>query len=238
MISVIIPIYNAAPYLRRCLDSVKAQTYTEWEGVLIDDGSSDGSAQIAEEYAKADNRFHTLHQTNRGQAAARNAGISQAQGDYVLFIDADDYVDADYLSQMMDAIVGVDVVQTGYRRVQPDGKVKETQQPTHFYNQTSACMRLYRRHLFDNGLRFTEGMYYEDVIFSVRLWQQKPTYRILANTGYNYIINPQSTTSTLHQRDAQKALLMLREMSYKGPRRWVACWTRARLFMHFILNKH
>lgn len=88
--SLIIPCYNVEAFLAECLDSVLAQSFSDWEAICVDDGSMDGSGAIAEDYAKRDARFHVVHQTNGGLSAARNTGLSYARGDYVLFLDSDD----------------------------------------------------------------------------------------------------------------------------------------------------
>ena len=96
--SIIIPVYNVSPYLRECLDSVLAQTFTDWEAICVDDGSIDGSGVILDEYASRDSRFRVIHQPNVGVSVARNLGIRTASGAYVGFIDPDDVVDAKWLS--------------------------------------------------------------------------------------------------------------------------------------------
>ena len=100
MISIIVPVYNGEKYLQRCLDSIQNQTYKDFEVIIVDDGSSDGTREICEYIAQVDTRFHIIHQKNSGVAAARNAGLAQAEGDLV-FIDADDYVDSKYLEKLM-----------------------------------------------------------------------------------------------------------------------------------------
>lgn len=88
--SIIIPVYNVAPYLRECLDSVLAQTFTDWEAICVDDGSADGSGAILDEYAAKDKRFSVIHQSNAGVSAARNAALRVVDGNWVLFLDSDD----------------------------------------------------------------------------------------------------------------------------------------------------
>lgn len=88
--SIIIPVYNVAPYLRECLDSVLAQTFTDWEAICVDDGSTDGSGAILDEYAAKDKRFRVIHQANAGVSAARNRALEEIKGDWVGFLDADD----------------------------------------------------------------------------------------------------------------------------------------------------
>ena len=91
--SIIIPVYNVAPYLRECLDSVLAQTFTDWEAICVDDGSTDGSGTILDEYVARDGRFRVIHQKNAGVSAARNVGIRKATGEYLTFLDGDDAYD-------------------------------------------------------------------------------------------------------------------------------------------------
>lgn len=105
MISVVIPIYNAEIYLRRCLDSVVRQTYSNTEIILIDDGSTDESGKLCEEYAEADERIKVIHEANRGVSMARNAGLKAVQGEYICFVDADDEVDEDYLQYLYTLLI-------------------------------------------------------------------------------------------------------------------------------------
>ena len=91
-ISIIIPIYNVEKYLRRCLDCVLNQTFTDWQAICVDDGSPDKSGEIADEYAKRDKRFVVIHKENGGQSDARNIGMQHATGDYILFLDSDDFI--------------------------------------------------------------------------------------------------------------------------------------------------
>lgn len=97
MYSIIIPVYNAEPYLERSVNSVINQTFPDWELILVDDGSKDGSGQICDCFVQMDSRVQVIHQKNAGAGAARNAGIAQAKGDYVVYVDADDTVERNYL---------------------------------------------------------------------------------------------------------------------------------------------
>ena len=106
--SIIIPVYNVAPYLRECLDSVLAQTYPDWEAICVNDGSTDASGAILDEYAAKDSRFKVVHQPNAGVSVARSAALEMARGEWVTFIDSDDTVNPDWLGQavalMSDAV--------------------------------------------------------------------------------------------------------------------------------------
>ena len=103
-ISVIIPIYNVEKYLRRCLDSVKNQIFTDWQAICVDDGSPDNSGKIADEYAAKDKRFVVIHKENTGVSDTRNVGIKHAIGEYIHFMDSDDVLDIDYYEKMLKTI--------------------------------------------------------------------------------------------------------------------------------------
>ena len=91
-ISIIIPMYNVEKYLKRCLDSVRAQTFTDFQAILVDDGSPDKSGEIAESYAALDKRFIVVHKENGGLSDARNVGMSKASGEYIMYLDSDDFI--------------------------------------------------------------------------------------------------------------------------------------------------
>lgn len=196
-ISVIVPVYNTASYLSRCIKSLVNQTYSDLQIILIDDGSTDSSGKIADEWQTKDPRIEVYHQTNKGQSVARNVGLQHTRGEYIAFVDSDDYIDSNYFSTMLQAADDTtDCVQMGYRRVKQNGEMIKTYRPKHFYQYTSPCMRLYRRAFFDqHQLLFPEGMIYEDVVFSIDLWLAHPTYKIIPYCGYNYTLNTSSTTS-------------------------------------------
>ena len=110
--SIVIPVCDVAPYLRECLDSVLAQTFADWEAVCVDDGSTDGSGAILDEYASMDERFRVVHQANAGVGAARNRGLDMARGDYVAFLDGDDACEPSWLGSFAEIIddTGADLV--------------------------------------------------------------------------------------------------------------------------------
>lgn len=120
-ISVIVPIYNIEKFLPRCLDSILSQTYRNLEIILVDDGSKDCSGEIADQYAKKDSRIKVIHQVNSGVSVARNRGLDQATGDYIGFVDGDDYVEPDMYETLMQIINEhhVDIAHCGYQMVYP-----------------------------------------------------------------------------------------------------------------------
>ena len=117
IISVIVPVYNAERYLARCIDSILSQTFTDFELLLIDDGSPDGSGKICDEYAKKDLRVHVYHKENGGVSSARNLGLDRAKGEWVVFVDADDWILPHTFSECMDKCADCDMLRFGYTSV-------------------------------------------------------------------------------------------------------------------------
>jgi len=100
-ISIIVPVYKVEKYLRRCLDSIVAQTFTDWECILVDDGSPDNSGEICDEYAQKDYRFKVIHQENKGVSAARNKGLDEAKGEWIGFVDSDDWIENNFVEILL-----------------------------------------------------------------------------------------------------------------------------------------
>lgn len=115
-VSVIVPVYNVEKYLRQCLDSIMSQTFTEWECVVVDDGSTDNSGSICDEYAGIDNRFKVIHTPNQGVAEARNIAIRESRGNFIAFCDSDDWMEPQLIQTLYQLIVdnGADVSQVGF----------------------------------------------------------------------------------------------------------------------------
>ena len=181
MISVIIPVYNVEKYISQCLDSVCNQTYSDLEIVLVDDGSTDDSGEICDKYACQDKRIHVIHQENSGAAAAKNAGLQVASGEYISFVDSDDFLEPNayrYMIQVMQT-QGADIVQCSYRDVFKD-HTKEHVLKNMTLNQidflalftedwTCALLwdKLYKRSLFE-GVSFETGHKIDDEYFTYR----------------------------------------------------------------------
>ena len=238
-ISVIVPIYNAAPYLARCIESLIHQPHQALQIILINDGSTDNSLVVAEQYAAQDSRIQVYSlPTNQGQSVARNLGLQHANGEYISFVDADDYIDNDFYTYMLQNISKLDCVQIGYRRVTKEGKILIEKLPKHFYQFTSPCMRLYRREVFSkHNLRFPQGMIYEDVIFSLDFWATNPTYKMLPYTGYNYFANINSTTATRNSAVITilfNTLRAKRQQTRSISQKLLITYTILRLKIHFI----
>ena len=123
MISVIVPVYNVEPYLRKCLDSIVNQTYRDFEILIIDDGSTDGSGRICDEYAEKDSRIKVFHTENRGLSCARNLGLAEAKGEWIGFVDSDDWIEPDMYEVLIRRAeeTGADVVECSHYK-ELDGK--------------------------------------------------------------------------------------------------------------------
>ena len=121
-ISVIVPVYKVEPYIRKCVDSILGQTFSDIQVILVDDGSPDQCGKICDEYAKQDNRVEVIHKENGGLSDARNAGIPYAKGEYIIFLDSDDYIENDMFEYMYTRIKdsGADMATCGLSEVYTD----------------------------------------------------------------------------------------------------------------------
>lgn len=120
MISIIVPVYNVSKYLNDCLCSIASQTHQDWECILVDDGSKDNSGVICDQWADKDSRFRAIHQQNQGVSAARNNGLKAARGEYVCFIDSDDWVDSEFLQHLLDHMGEAEIAVSGLAREYED----------------------------------------------------------------------------------------------------------------------
>lgn len=181
VISVIVPVYNVENYLAQCLDSILQQSYGNLEVIVVDDGSTDRSGEICEQYAAADQRIHVIHQKNTGGAGAKNTGLRAASGEYLSFVDSDDYLEPGAYAYMMELLKthNADVVRCSFRNV------FRTRSEDHSYHADTAVVegkdflrtfasdwtcgllwnKLYRRELFD-GILFVEGHKIDDEYFT------------------------------------------------------------------------
>jgi glycosyltransferase involved in cell wall biosynthesis len=186
-ISVIVPVHNTEKYLRYCLDSIISQTYENLEIIIIDDGSSDNSGKIADEYAKQDKRIQVIHQKSRGVSFARNVGIKKATGEYVAFVDSDDYVAADFIEKLylLAKENKADIATCQFESFTEE-KLKLKKSPVWTQKVMTGretvdqmlfrkhlmylCLSLYKRSLFvDHAIKFPVGRTYEDIVVRLPL---------------------------------------------------------------------
>lgn len=198
-ISVIVPVFNVAGYLRQCVDSILSQDYGNLEVILIDDGSTDGSGEICDRYAALDSRVRAIHQKNGGAAAAKNAGLRLATGEYLAFADSDDYLEPDAYGFLMKALLetGADAVQGSFREVYrnraEEQRISEEILEGYDYllrfPKDFSCAllwnKLYRRALFD-GVFFEEGHKIDDEYFTYQGFLQPRKVVRMDRVVYNY----------------------------------------------------
>lgn len=204
LISIIVPVYNAEKTIERCILSILEQSYTNFELILINDGSSDLSLITIKNFI-ADTRVNIIDKQNEGASQTRNRGISEAKGEYLLFIDSDDYIDNDYVQCLYEEIENskLDMVISGIRMVDSDGKELNrfclNDSPWSKYMITSPCTRIIRRKfILDNNLFFIDYTM-EDIHFNAVFFSRTDRVRVIPYIGYNYLMNPESTTHTLHK---------------------------------------
>lgn len=211
LISVIVPIYRAKAFLSRCIDSVVQQTHPEWELLLVDDGSPDGCPAICDAYAETNPRIHVIHQTNKGVSAARNTGLDAARGDYIAFVDADDWVEPDYLSYLLQLLasrqakiaacnhfVSVDIKDVPKFPVSSDITVlskKEAYDGLLYHQPPDASVwgKLFDQAVFDQ-LRFPQGRIFEDTWLIADLLDRADGLVYGAQPKYHYVYH-QNTIS-------------------------------------------
>ncbi|PWB88333.1 glycosyltransferase family 2 protein [Methanobrevibacter thaueri] len=236
-ISVIIPVYNVEDYLSQCLDSICNQTFKDIEIICVNDGSIDNSLDILNEYAESDRRIKIINQHNQGLAASRNQGLKEAKGDYVYFIDSDDYIELDALEKLHENIVtnSSDMVLfkfqkvDDYRNVHKRGvefKIDKIFGDIDYGNFTftykdvkrhvmnsafSACLKLYRRDFIED-ISFPIGLNFEDVPVHVKLMLEAESLSFVPEFLYNYRSNPDSIlNSSANGFDIFKVIDMVEE---------------------------
>lgn len=204
MISIIVPVYNIEKYLPQCMDSLFYQTASAFEVILVDDGSTDSSGALCDQYAKQDTRVQVIHKKNGGLSSARNAGLDAAKGAYILFLDGDDYLAPNTIQNLMEIAAAhsdFDFIQFHYAETDGSWQANPTQaanaqictEPYEMFRYiyqyggvaASACTKLYRASLFEK-LRFQEGITHEDEELITRLIPQchRVIYTDLILYGY------------------------------------------------------
>ena len=225
LISIIVPVYNAEKYLNRCIESIINQTYKNLEIILVNDGSKDLCGQICDEYSVKDSRIKVFHNTNHGVSYSRNYGIKQSSGQYLMFIDADDFIDLDYISKMYNIILNNDyevvftnhVLDYGNNKIIKNFVSKELQNscdisyPKYInlyfnsYVLSSSCKILFNKNIVSsNKIEFNEKMKYgEDMLFSFMLYTKSKKTYFLNDYGYHYYIH---NLSSSHSSDINKKI--------------------------------
>lgn len=211
--SIIVPAYNTGEAIRKCIDSIISQTFPDWELIIVDDGSKDATPAIIDEYARKDGRIRAIHIPNGGVSNARNVGIEQAKGEYVMFVDSDDWIEPDYLQQVErymddDADVYMLGITLDYTQNEATVYSEIKGAPVHRYihsdrlygeigymvrtmNMESACLKSFRRTFLQKyDIRFMVGMIiFEDFYFVLQCLKNKPNVSLVPFIGYHYVVD-------------------------------------------------
>lgn len=231
-ISIIVPVYKVEKELDRCVQSLIHQTYENIEIILVDDGSPDRCPELCDQYAQEDSRIKVIHKENGGLSDARNAGLNLATGDYVLYIDSDDYIDLDSCErllratkeEMVDIVVGNAIMEKpdGYEfklhSATPEGTIYTSKE---FIEKAvkayqwcpPACFNMYRRqYLIENNLYFKKGIYFEDVQMLPRVFLPAKKIACIDQVFYHYVVRENSImTSKKNEKKKRDAIQNLVE---------------------------
>lgn len=214
--SFVVPIYNVEKYFERCVESLVNQTYRNIEIILVDDESPDNCPQLCEQYARRDNRIRVIHKKNGGLSDARNTGMEIAQGDYIIFVDADDYIEkntCELLSKMVvgpvDVIVGEAIVEScniNLRHAELKKRCYTGEEYLKKSFETGKCpmaawLNVYNRlFLLDNDLRFKYGILHEDEQFTPRVFLKAKKVLYTGIEFYHYVVREESITTKKDKR--------------------------------------
>ena len=218
LVSVIVPVYNVAPYLEQCLNSIVNQTYRHLEIILVDDGSTDESGAICDRYAEQDSRIQVVHKENGGQSSARNVALDMMTGEWVLFVDSDDWIELNALELLLDQKdERADIVEFGFSYSYLEEESNQLLYEDLICSGRHAlkllalnekpmgimCDKLFRTETLGN-LRFIEGRYYEDTPFVIEfLWKSK-FYQYIPSVLYRYRRDRTGQTTYKMVADIQK----------------------------------
>ena len=226
LVSIIVPVYKTERFLQRCVRSLVAQDHGALDIVLVDDGSPDRSGTLCDELAETDSRIQVVHKQNGGSSSARNAGLAVAKGEYICFVDSDDYVAKDYVSTLLGLLQkhGADLAKVDYVQVSGDEYVepptdafetvyegKDVERAYLELQVDSACVFLYRKSLIGDT-RFPEGNTGEDILFNFAIFQKAQRFAYLPVNKYCYYQNPDSVSNGPLDRDYQSYLLFRQEI--------------------------
>ena len=242
MISIIVPVYNTEPFLHKCLDSILSQSFSNWELILINDGSTDRSSDICKEYATRDLRIHYLSKANSGVSDTRNTGIEKAKGTYITFVDSDDYLKMDFLKMLFDASEKgkIEIIGGGLTLEYSNGERKEIQltksKVEYMSGKDALCFacditrpivgfaagRLISRKIIENNhIRFDKNITMnEDSLFDYQCYIQCKKIAIIEASNYIYRIHNTSATEKAridpeHYRTKLTAYKRIREIAEK-----------------------
>ena len=234
-ISTIVPVFKVEHYLRKCIDSLLAQTMREIEIILVDDGSPDRCPEICDEYARQDQRIKVIHQQNRGISAARNAGLAAASGEYIMFVDSDDWVEPDFCRIPYETAESKGADMVIFSCIRHEGEVSGRTRTGKIGNMTkqeaisklargvrfTIWNKIYKKRLF-NEVSFPEGENFEDLVVMPELINRADTIYSIDIPLYHYWIHKESTSRRKKPEDEMeanemfmKSLLLIESLGYQ-----------------------
>jgi glycosyltransferase involved in cell wall biosynthesis len=227
-VSIIVPVYKVEAYLQKCVDSILAQTFTDFELILVDDGSPDQSGEICDEYEKMDGRVTVIHKKNGGQGSARNIGLDRSRGEYIGFVDSDDWIEPDMFELLYDSCIQnkCDIAICSYQIHYKHKTIINGphQQTIHDRNQAMKALledelynevvwsKLFKRTLLEE-IRFTEGIMYEDTAFSYKVIHKSGKVCYVGEPKYHYMKRDNSTMDRARKNKSIDAVLIYEEMN-------------------------
>ena len=216
LVSIVIPVYNVIANLDRAVQSVIHQTYSNWELILIDDGSTDGSGEVCEKYEKSYPQIHVVHQRNKGVSAARNIGINVAKGEFLTFVDSDDYISSQFIERLVQEVDLYDIIIGGYHLMDEYGTERKKQIfPLNnyvIYEHRRQVLDDFRQGRFnyiwgrifsskiikDNKIKFDENIKFaEDTIFMIDVLNVSKSVKFIRDADYFYVKYSKNTLSTV-----------------------------------------
>ena len=233
-VSIIVPIYNVQDYLRECVDSLRSQTFEDIQIILVDDGSTDGCGQIIDSFAAQDARILALHKENGGQSSARNLGLLHATGEYILYVDADDYIIAETVETLFSTAKkhDADIVQgdllndaerlkdSTFRKLSCEDKkayvlpyIKEVTQKE-IYDIVPFLYLVKKEYILQHQLGFAEGYFYEDQLYTLQLLSQPEASIVKIRFPFYFyrMDRPGSTTNHITQKKGLDAAYICNQM--------------------------
>lgn len=211
LISIIIPVYNVEMYLNKCIKSILNQTYKNIEVILIDDGSTDLSGKICDDYAKKDSRIKVIHKKNEGVSCARNDGLKSAKGEYVFFIDSDDYIDIDAIEKMVDEVDKYEIIKISHKLLKNDKMIKIISHIAIFSKDEyikkvligdiggHSWGYLLKKDIIENELFDENTSCMEDTLFIINCILKVEKIKCINTTFYNHVINDNGITASANR---------------------------------------
>ena len=207
-ISIVVPVYNVEKYIHKCVNSILKQNFKEFELILVNDGSTDKSGEICDEYREMDYRVKVIHKKNEGQSIARNVAINIARGEYIGFVDSDDWIEEDMYDLLYEQCIAnkSDISIIGIREITETNQILNTYIPnfislSEIIKRAYPCNKLFKKSIIkENDLYFKEGKYYEDLELIPKLFLKSKSVSLINKVGYNYLKRSNSTTGVRDEK--------------------------------------